>query len=152
MPKLNKIDFTLTSPKSDEDFERYYQFRWQQLRKPLKLPLGSERDLLDAESFHCMALDNQNSVIAVGSIQPTDSKAMRIRYMAVNAKFRRIGVGGLIINKLMDYAIERNSPTCWLNARSTAVDFYRRHGFVVLSEVGTDLKVPHFKMEASLSR
>ena len=146
------MDFVLTSPKSDDDFERYFQFRWQHLRKPLNLPLGSERDILDTESFHCMALDNQHSVIAVGSIQPTNNDAMRIRYMAVSAEFRRLGIGSLIIKQLLDHAMKRNASTCWLNARSSAVEFYQQQGFVVLGKVDTDLKVPHFKMEASLSR
>ena len=150
MLKLNKLDFILISPESDDDFERYYQFRWQQLRKPLKFPLGSERDSLDINSFHCIALDNENSIIGVGSIQPVDNNAMRIRYMAVTAEFRRLGVGSLIIKKLLDHAIKRNSSKCWLNARLSAVEFYRQQGFEVLSKVETDLEVPHFKMEISL--
>ena len=80
---MNTLNFTLASPKSADDFERFYLFRWQQLRQPLNLPLGSERDSLDTQSFHCMALYKQNSIIGVGTIQPTDSVAMRIRYMAV---------------------------------------------------------------------
>ncbi len=150
MPELNKLGFILTPPKSDNDFECYYRFRWQQLRQPLNLPVGSERDSLDMDSFHCMALDKKNSIIGVGSIQPCDSNAMRIRHMAVAIEFRRLGVGRAIIKELLDHAIERSSSKCWLNARSSAIEFYRQQGFVVLGRAGTDLQVPHFEMEKSL--
>jgi|TARA_B110000238_G_C16110769_1_gene432585 hypothetical protein len=72
LPESNKLGFILTSPKSENDFELYYRFRWQQLRQPLNLAEGSERD-----SFHCMALDNDNSIIGIGSIQSCDSGVMR---------------------------------------------------------------------------
>lgn len=149
MLKLNKLDFILTSPKSDNDLERYYQFRWQQLRKPLNLPLGSERDPLDVQSFHCMAVSQKNSIIGVGSIQPADN-AMRIRYMAVSTEFHRLGVGSAIIRELLAHARENGLSECWLNARSTAAGFYRQHGFEVMGEVETELAMPHFKMQTSL--
>jgi ribosomal protein S18 acetylase RimI-like enzyme len=147
---LSSLGFILTSPKSDEELERYYQFRWEQLRKPLHLPLGSERDPLDAQSFHCVALVKYNSVIGVGSIQSSGNDAMRIRYMSVAADFRRLGIGSAIIKKLLEHAIENNSSKCWLNARSNAVRFYQQQGFEVVGKVKTDLALPHFKMQTSL--
>lgn len=152
MPESNRLGFILKPPKTDNDFERYYEFRWQQLRQPLNLSVGSERDSLDIDSFHCMALDKRNSIIGVGSIQSCDSDAMRIRYMAVATEFRRLGVGSAIIKNLLDHATARNASICWLNARSSAMEFYRQQGFVVLGRVETDLQVPHFKMKISLIR
>jgi predicted GNAT family N-acyltransferase len=147
---LNKLDFILTSPKSYDDFERYYQFRWQQLRKPLKLPAGSERDPLDKQSFHCMVVAAENSIVAVGSIQPLESNIMRIRYMAVGSEFQRLGIGTDIVKCLLAYAVEHQACKCWLNARSNAVIFYQKQGFELIGEVETELAVPHFKMETSL--
>ena len=141
----------LTSPKSDSDFERYYQFRWEQLRKPLNLPLGSERDPLDEQSFHCVATNDKNSILGVGSIQPADNNAMRIRYMAVMEELQRLGIGSAIVSKLLDHASKNHVSRCWLNARSTAVAFYQQHGFEVVGEVETELAVPHFKMQTSLT-
>ena len=150
MRNLNQLDFILTSPKSDNDFERYYQFRWEHLRKPLNLPLGSERDPLDTQSFHSMVVNQENSIIGIGSIQPADNNAMRIRYMAVNEAFQRLGIGSAIIRELLAYARQNRLSECWLNARSTVVGFYQQHGFEVIGEVGTELAVPHFKMQTSL--
>lgn len=150
MLKLNKLDFILISPESDDDFERYYQFRWQQLRKPLKFPLGSERDQLDKQSFHCMAITDEDSIIAVGSIQPLENNIMRIRYMAVESRFQRLGIGTDIVKRLLAYAAEHQASSCWLNARSDAVIFYQKQGFKLIGEVETELAVPHLKMETSL--
>lgn len=147
---MNQLDFILRSPQFDSDFECYYHFRWEELRRPLNLPLGSERDALDAQSFHCMAVNRENSIVGVGSIQPADNNFMRIRYMAVNAEFHRLGIGSAIIKELLAHANEKGLSGCWLNARSAAVEFYRQHGFDVIGEVETDLAVPHFRMQISL--
>ena len=147
---LNKLAFTLTFPKSHDDYKRYYQFRWEQLRKPLDLPFGSELDPLDEISFHCMAVINQDELVGIGSIQPAEIDSMRIRYMAVNKDFQRLGIGSAIINKLLEYAIENHATKCWLNARSNALEFYLRQGFKVVAEVETELEIPHFKMETLL--
>jgi predicted GNAT family N-acyltransferase len=150
LPKLIKPDFILTSPKSEDDFERYYEFRWEQLRKPLNLPLGSERDPLDERSFNCMALNCENLIIGVGSIQSADNNTMRIRYMAVMQQLRGLGIGSEIVKSLLAYAVENRACKCWLNARSNATQFYKKQGFEVIGEIETELTVPHFKMEISL--
>ncbi len=148
---MNKLDYVLISPKSDDDFERYYQFRWEQLRKPLDLPRGSERDALDNQSYHCMVQLSEGLSIGVGSIQPQEDNTMRIRYMAVESQYQRLGVGAKIMKNLLDYAIDNQTAKCWLNARAQAVDFYHKQGFDVIDEVKTELAVPHFKMEILLN-
>ncbi len=150
MLDLNKLAFTLTSPKTNDDLKRYYQFRWEQLRKPLSLPLGSEQDPLDKVSFHSMAVINQHELIGIGTIQPDGIDSMRIRYMAVNREYQRLGVGSAIINMLLEYALENHATKCWLNARSNALEFYQRHGFKLVGEVETEIAIPHFKMETLL--
>ena len=76
---MEKQIFTLTKPKSAVEFERYYQFRWQQLRAPLNLPLGSEKDECELKAFHSMALATDNSIIGVGRIHLDAANIMRIR-------------------------------------------------------------------------
>ncbi|MDW3096266.1 MAG: GNAT family N-acetyltransferase [Gammaproteobacteria bacterium] len=150
MPDLNKLAFTLTSPKSNDDFKRYYQFRWEQLRRPLDLPFGSEQDPLDEKSFHCMVIINQDELVGIGSIQPAEINSMRIRYMAVSKEFQRLGIGSAIIKNLLEYANENHAIKCWLNARSNVLEFYKQQGFKVVGEVEAEISIPHFKMETLL--
>ncbi len=150
MLKLDRLELVLTSPKSQDEFDRYYRFRWEQLRQPLNLPAGSERDQFDRISYHCMALTSENVLVGVGSIQPQENSLMRIRYMAVDSHYQRLGIGALIVKDLMAYAANHQAVKCWLNARAHAVKFYQKQGFEIIGEVETELLLPHFKMETSL--
>lgn len=55
------------------------------LRKPLSLPLGSEKD---------------------------ESESMRIRYIAVEQNYQRKGISSAIVQKLLSYAVKRNVSYC----------------------------------------
>jgi len=148
---LNYPIYTLTSPVSQDDFEKLYQFRWEQLRKPLNFPQGSERDSLDNTSFHCMAVDENNTVIGAGSIQPCEVDIMRIRYMAVHEQYQRLGIGRSIVENLLTRARKQTITLCWLNARANAVAFYQALGFDVMSEVDAGIAIAHFRMEVKLT-
>lgn len=65
--------YHLRVPQTEEELERYYQFRWEMLRKPLHQPKGSERDAWDAMAHHQMVVDEQGNLVAVGDciLMPT---------------------------------------------------------------------------------
>ena len=140
---------------TEAEFQDYYQFRWQQLRQPLNLPIGSEKDEFESVSFHCTAMKPAEGIIGIGRISPESNQScldeqMRIRYMAVANECRLKGIGSIIIERLLLYA-ERNQVTrCWLNARAEAVPFYEKNGFAVVKSVETDLAIAHFEMEIYL--
>ena len=148
MPDLKSI--SVVSPITQDDFIRYYKFRWQQLRQPLNLAMGSERDGYESISFHCMAIDLDEQIIGVGRISPEANKQMRIRYMAVLDKHRTRGVGSMILKSLLKHAKYQNATRCWLNARSHVVPFYEKNGFKVVKPAETDLEIPHMLMEIYL--
>lgn len=50
--------YHLRVPQTEEELERYYQFRWEMLRKPASTE-GSERDAWDAMAHHQMVVDEQ---------------------------------------------------------------------------------------------
>ena len=58
--------YHLRVPQTEEELERYYQFRWEMLRKPLHQPKGSERDAWDAMAHHQMVVDEQGNLVVVG--------------------------------------------------------------------------------------
>lgn len=143
--------FTITSPVTAEDFERYYLFRWQQLRQPLHYPPGSERDAREASAYHCMALDENDSIIGVGRIHLEHSQRAQIRYMATAPELRRRGVGSAILTDLLEYASSRNIELCWLKARTSVCAFYSAHGFTVTGPAESELPIPHVRMEKRLA-
>jgi len=124
----------LLSPQSQTDWNRYYQLRWQLLRKPWQQPPGSERDEFDDHgdaqdagttmACHIMAVDNNDTLIGVGRLHPTPDNTAQIRYMAVLEDRRRQKIGHKIITALESRAYEWGVQRITLNARNDFIGFY----------------------------
>lgn len=73
--------YHLRVPQTEEELERYYQFRWEMLRKPLHQPKGSERDAWDAMAHHQMVVDEQGNLVAVGRLYINADNEASIRFI-----------------------------------------------------------------------
>lgn len=142
--------FDIISPKSAEEFDLYFHFRWQQLRQPLQFPLGSERDEHEAMAFHRMAMNKNNEIIGVGRIHLETPLRARVRYMATAPNMRHKGVGSAILRDLLVHATEIGATICWLKARESVCPFYKLHGFEIIGETTSELPVQHIHMEKQI--
>jgi predicted GNAT family N-acyltransferase len=86
-------------------------------------------------------------LIGVGSILPdpredaSQPTSWRIRGMAVREDMRGSGMGGTILQALIDHASAQSLPAeIWCHARANARSFYVRFGFVLESDL---FDVPH---------
>ena len=84
----------IISPSNKSEFERYYYFRWEYLRKELNQKLGSERDDLEDSSFHRMIINNnlKRKIIGVGRLHQNSLDTFQVRYFAIHKDFRRKGL------------------------------------------------------------
>lgn len=142
--------YTLCSPHTEEEFARYYQFRWQQLRQPLNLPIGSEKDDLESQSYHRMAVIEDHAIVGVGRIHLDSPLTAQVRFMAIDSRYQLRHIGSQLLNDLLRYAKKSGANMCWLNARAGACDFYLAQGFIVESEIDSLLNIPHYRMKKSL--
>jgi len=124
----------LRQPETDDDFRRYYHFRWQRLRAPWNQPEGSEQDAIEEQSFHVMAENAQREVIGCGRLQFNSAEEAQVRYMAVDERYERKGVGRKMMVKMEQYAVQHGIRTIILNAREPAVGFYRQMGYCLEGE------------------
>ena len=108
---------TLCSPITADEFEQYYQLRWQILRKPWGEKRGSEQDEQDQEAIHRMIINELGEVLAVGRLDKIDEFQGKIRYMAVSEKAQGQGLGKQIITALEQKASELGIKEITLNAR-----------------------------------
>ncbi len=140
------------SPKSSEDFDKYYQLRWQVLRKPWGKPPGSEQDDLEQQSFHRMIVDENQQVLAVGRLERTSQFQGQIRYMAVSENSQGHGLGKQIISALEQQAKQLGLKSIELKARENAVGFYENIGYQQqgFSHLLFD-EIKHFTMTKSLA-
>ncbi len=127
----NKI--VIREPKTEEEFQRYYNLRWRILRKPWDLPKGSERDEMDEESIHIMAIQGTN-VVGCGRGHFNTKSQTQIRYMAVEEKNQGQGLGSRLLKALEEKLYEAGAVEIILKARENAVSLYEKQGYVIYQE------------------
>ncbi|ATC56359.1 MULTISPECIES: bifunctional GNAT family N-acetyltransferase/hotdog fold thioesterase [Vibrio] len=121
--------FKLITPSTDNQLNKYYHFRWQMLREPWHLPIGSERDEYDGMSHHRMIVDGRNRPIAIGRLYITPDCEGQIRYMAVKSSRRNKGMGSLVLVALESLARQEGAKRLVCSAREDAIAFYEKNGF-----------------------
>ena len=136
----------ITSPRTEDEFEKYFELRWRILRKPWNEPRGSEKDLDEYNSFHLMAIDN-NDVIGVARLQFVKDKQAQLRYMAVDEKHQGQGIGKRLLNQMETYASGQNAKEIFLHARENAVGFYEKLGYEIIEKSYLLFdSIQHYKM------
>jgi len=110
------------------------------------VPPEIEMDARDADCLHALAyLDGV--AVGTGRLLPDG----HIGRMAVLKSCRALGVGGAILQRLVDEAVRRGMRSVVLAAQTHAIAFYRKHGFSVVGEVFEEAGIPHQEMRRALS-
>ena len=72
-------------------------------------------------------------MIAYGILKPGENKVYQIHQMVVEPSYQKKGFGKTIMQALIDKATTEQAQAIILEARTTAIDFYRKFGFEVVS-------------------
>ena len=144
-------NFEIRSPTSEEEWERYDNFRWEVLRKPLKMSHIPLKDNLEEASIHLMGVTSEGKILACGRLHLNTSYEAQIRYMGVSKDLRRSGIGSKMLKKLEDDAIKQGANQIMLNARENAVPFYKSLGYFEVGPYESDIQIPHTRMEKKIS-
>jgi thioesterase domain-containing protein len=121
--------YNIINPKTENQIQKYYHFRWQMLREPWQMPIGSERDEYDPMSHHRMIIDGRGRPMAVGRLYITPDCDGQIRYMAVKSSRRNKGMGSLLLVTLESLARQDGAKRLVCNSREDAISFYKKNGF-----------------------
>lgn len=142
----------IKQPETKKEFEAYYDLRWRVLREPWQQPAGSEKDELENESFHVMAVDENENVVGVGRLHFNNDNEAQVRYMAIAPEYEKQGIGSLILEALEKQVKENNCETIVLHARENAVGFYQKKGYELFkkSHLLFD-SIQHFRMRKIVS-
>lgn len=142
----NPLPLLARSPESPSEWDQYFSLRWRVLREPWEQPPGSERDLLEADSFH-VALWEGETAVAGGRLHFNSPAEAQIRYMAVAPEWQRHHLGSRILGLLEAEARRRDADQIVLNAREEATGFYRGHDYEVTGPAGMLFgSIPHLRM------
>ena len=142
----------IIEPTTSEEFKKYYNLRYEILRKPWGQPLGSERDEGEETSIHRMIIDKKTgNALAVGRLQFNSEDEAQIRYMAVANDLQGKGLGNQIISALEDVAREKGIQKIILSARENALQFYKNNGYEIMEKTHLLFgKIQHWLMRKEL--
>ena len=143
--------FKIIEPKTEEELEKYFNLRYDVLRKPWNQPPSSTKDEHENISIHILMVDENNKAIACGRLQLNSRGEGQIRSMAVREEMQGKGLGKKISDFIEAKANELKRKTITLDARENAVKFYERCGYKVVGESYLLFGViQHYRMEKNL--
>lgn len=106
------------------------------------VPVELEWDGLDETAVHALAVTGRGDPVGTGRLLPDG----HIGRMAVLAAWRGRGVGGALLDALMDVARRRGDRLLILNAQTRATRFYARWGFRPEGPEFSEAGIPHRRM------
>jgi predicted GNAT family N-acyltransferase len=103
------------------------------------IPVELEWDEMDVLSLHAVAYDEGGQAIGTARLLPN----RHIGRMAVLEEMRGRGIGGLLLQTMMEAARAHGAHEVVLNAQVAVIPFYRRHGFAEEGDEFDDAGIPH---------
>lgn len=110
------------------------------------VPPDLEWDGYDNDCWHVIAVTDAGQCIGTGRLLYDG----HIGRMAVLPDFRKCGVGSALLSALHDIAKLQGITEVFLHAQTSAIDFYKKHGYRTKSDVFMDAGIPHVTMEKNL--
>lgn len=112
-----------------------------------RVPPELEHDGIDPDCMHVVAEDGAGRVIGTGRLLPGG----HVGRMAVDAAWRRRGVGRALLDALLACARARGLAAVELHAQTTAIGFYERAGFIAEGAEFDEAGLPHRRMRRVLA-
>lgn len=105
----------------------------------------------DPDTAHFAAVLNAQIVgiasIAICPREGDSPNTWRLRGMATEPELQGQGIGARVLAKCLEHAKSRDGTLIWCNARTSALEFYRKYGFETIGdEFETPGIGPHFVM------
>jgi predicted GNAT family N-acyltransferase len=144
------MGIAIRSPKTEAEWEQYYNLRYRILREPLGKERGSERNEGDQTGIHFALYDNKQ-LKAIARLDNAGEKSAQVRFVAVETILQGKGYGRKIMEATEIAAKHADSEKMILHARDYAVEFYLRLGYEVIEPSYKLFDVlQHYLMEKEL--
>ncbi|WP_226658522.1 GNAT family N-acetyltransferase [Pseudalkalibacillus hwajinpoensis] len=112
------------------------------------VPAELEIDEHEDKAIHFVAYD-QNAPVAAGRIRVL-SELAKVERICVLHDYRGTGLGFLLMNAIENHANQLRLKGAKLNAQISAVGFYEKLGYRIVSEEFMDAGIPHVTMTKDL--
>lgn len=132
------------------EYEAECRLRHTVLREPLGLDLYAEDLQAERAQWH-FGLFEGEALVACLVVVPDGFPGAKIRQMAVREDLRHRGLGRRIMLETEALLKAAGFERVTLNARKTALDFYRRLGYRIDGDEFIEVTIPHFRLSKRLS-
>lgn len=111
-----------------------------------QVPEELEWDEFDNISHHILVLNREHNPVGTGRLKPDG----QIGRMAVIKEMRKSGIGSAILISLIRLAKQDQQPEVYLHAQTSAIEFYKKFGFLSISDIFFEAGIPHRAMKKIL--
>lgn len=107
-----------------------------------------EWDGMDEEAIHFLAFKNEKAIGCARAF--VIENYMQLGRMAVLKEYRGEGIGTALLEKAMTTAKLNELSVIYISAQCQAIDFYKKFGFEITSDIYLDAEIPHRDMKLEL--
>lgn len=145
VPAMMKPEFKIKTATWPDDLATLKAIRFEVFVEEQRVPADEEVDAFDPLSIHAIAWAN-GTAAACGRLLPDG----HIGRMAVRKPYRRLGVGAMVLQHLLERARQRGDREVVLSAQTHALGFYEKFGFTAEGGEYLDCNIPHRDMRKIL--
>lgn len=126
--------------------EECFRIRKEVFVKEQKVPVGEELDEFDKSATHFLAYSDEHKPCGTARWRFTE-KGVKLERFAVLRPFRRMGVGAVLVEAVLEDIKESiNPPYIYLNAQLPAVPLYEKFGFIKSGDIFEECGIRHVRM------
>lgn len=132
------------------EYDQTVQLRDKILRKPLGLTFSEEQLAEEFSDFHLAAFTNDWVLRGCLVLTPKGDKTLKMRQVAVDEAVQKLGIGRQLVAASEALARRNGFDVMELNARDTAVPFYKKLDYTIVGEQFEEVGIVHFKMTKNM--
>lgn len=130
------------------DYKKAVSLRERILRAPFGLHFSEAE--LSAEKSHIQIVGMQDDAIIATAVLVPEGEHCKMQRVVVNEGLVNAGIGSKMMAFCEDYAKNHSFKTIYCHARSTAVKFYLKNGYIAEGDYFVEVTIPHLKMRKTL--
>lgn len=132
-----------------EMLEQVFLIRTKVFINEQNVPFAEEIDEFEDTAIHFLVVDDNNEPIAASRMRDVAGKA-KIERVCVLPEYRQQHVGKKLMEFIEKVAVAKKFKVIIVDAQMQALNFYKKLGYNVCSEVFLDAGIKHCRMEKKI--
>ncbi len=133
-------------------YDEVLNLRDKILRKPLGLEFTTEEISEEYQQIHLACYNDAFNLLACLVLVIKDENTLKMRQVAVDESQQKKGIGQFLVKESEKWAIENGYIKMVLNARDTAVPFYKKMDYEKHGKQFIEVNIPHYAMRKNLKQ